>query len=316
MLKIAIVVEAVPPHCGGGEQVAWIHATEMARSYEVAVITLGETYSETTRDNVRVYTLPRQKRNLLAYMTTHRATLNHCIDQIAPTVIHCHMPNELAACLSPRDRLMVSTIHDGVPENEQLQLQFSSKLEWLRFKIIRRININKSDLITCVSQHNRDTMRALYPKSVAKFSFIPNPIYDRFFSPPIDGRDGYVLNFGRQIPLKVASLLDTARQMPETRFVFVGTGDMVQDYGLPNVQFVGFSAAVEEYIDKAALCVFPSLSENFPKFKQGDSRIAAFGDNTVKAVGEYGLNLDIQAPTPQAPSMKMALEQFIRNYNK
>lgn len=262
--KIAIVVEAVPPHCGGGEQVAWIHAVELAKNYEVAVVTLGETYSEATRDNVQVYSLPRQKRNLFAYLTTHRALLNRCIERISPTVIHCHMPNELAACLSPEDRLMVSTIHDGVPENEQLKLRFASKREWLRFKIIRRINVRKSDLITCVSQHNRDTMRALYPKYAAKFSFIPNPIYDRFFANTTVGDDGYVLNFGRQIPLKVAALLQAARQMCDTRFVFVGSGEMVKDYGLPNVEFVGFSDAVESYIDRAALCVFPSLSENFP----------------------------------------------------
>ncbi|MGI9233998.1 MAG: glycosyltransferase, partial [Woeseiaceae bacterium] len=111
-MKIAIVVEAIPPHCGGGEQVAWIHAVELAKNYEVAVVTLGETYSETTQDNVRVYCLPRQKRNLFAYLTTHRALLNRCIDRIAPTVIHCHMPNELAVCLKSQGRLMVSTIHD------------------------------------------------------------------------------------------------------------------------------------------------------------------------------------------------------------
>lgn len=59
-----------------------------------------------------------------------------------------------------------------------------------------------------------------------------------------------------------------------------------------------------------------SLFENFPKFKQSSTSIAAFGDNTVKAVAEYGLKVDVEAPTPQAPSMKMALEQFIKNYNK
>lgn len=258
------MVEAIPPHCGGGEQVAWIHAVELAKRYDVAVVTLGETHSETTRDNVRVYCLPRRKRNLFAYLTTHRTLLNQCIDRIAPNVIHCHMPNELAACLSPKDRLMVSTIHDGVPENEQLKLRFTSKRDWLRFKVIRRINVKKSDLITCVSRHNRDTMRALYPKSATKFSFIPNPIYDRFFGPTTNGDEGYVLNFGRQIALKMAPLLEVAKNMPDTHFVFVGTGDMVKDYGLANVRFVGFSAAVEEYIDRAALCVFPSLSENFP----------------------------------------------------
>ncbi len=59
-----------------------------------------------------------------------------------------------------------------------------------------------------------------------------------------------------------------------------------------------------------------SLTENFPDFVQENTRIAAFGENTAKAVTESGLRLDIEAPTPQAPSMKMALEQFVKNHNK
>ncbi len=59
-----------------------------------------------------------------------------------------------------------------------------------------------------------------------------------------------------------------------------------------------------------------SLLQNFPDFKQNDTRIASFGPSTAKAVKEAGLRLDIQAPTPQAPSMTMALEQYIKNTNK
>jgi uroporphyrinogen-III synthase len=59
-----------------------------------------------------------------------------------------------------------------------------------------------------------------------------------------------------------------------------------------------------------------ALFENFKEFKQNNIRIAAFGENTIKAVREAGLHLDIEAPTPQAPSMKMALEQYIKNFNK
>jgi glycosyltransferase involved in cell wall biosynthesis len=55
-----------------------------------------------------------------------------------------------------------------------------------------------------------------------------------------------------------------AKETQGTQFVFVGTGEMVRDYGLPNVNFVGFCETVENYIDGAAVCVFPSLSENFP----------------------------------------------------
>ncbi len=59
-----------------------------------------------------------------------------------------------------------------------------------------------------------------------------------------------------------------------------------------------------------------SLLENFPKFKQNDTRIAAFGNSTAQAVTDASLRLDIQAPMPEAPSMTMALDQFIANSNK
>jgi uroporphyrinogen-III synthase len=59
-----------------------------------------------------------------------------------------------------------------------------------------------------------------------------------------------------------------------------------------------------------------SLRKNFPGLKQGNMRIAAFGYNTAQAVQQNGLRLDVHAPTPQAPSMTMALEQYIKEANK
>ena len=59
-----------------------------------------------------------------------------------------------------------------------------------------------------------------------------------------------------------------------------------------------------------------SLFQNFPDFKQNDTKIASFGTKTAKAAEEAGLRLDITAPQPQAPSMTMALENFIKDYNK
>lgn len=59
-----------------------------------------------------------------------------------------------------------------------------------------------------------------------------------------------------------------------------------------------------------------SLIQNFPEFEQNSTKIASFGPTTAKAVIDAGLRLDIQAPTAQAPSMTMALEQFIKNHNK
>ncbi|RCS28342.1 uroporphyrinogen-III synthase [Polaribacter sp. WD7] len=59
-----------------------------------------------------------------------------------------------------------------------------------------------------------------------------------------------------------------------------------------------------------------SLFKNFPNFKQNNTRIAAFGNSTVKAVNEAGLKCDIQAPAPETPSMTMALEKYIKEVNK
>jgi uroporphyrinogen-III synthase len=59
-----------------------------------------------------------------------------------------------------------------------------------------------------------------------------------------------------------------------------------------------------------------SLFQNFPDFKQNETRIAVFGDTTIKAVEEKGLRVDIAAPTAETPSMTMALEKYIDKVNK
>ena len=58
-----------------------------------------------------------------------------------------------------------------------------------------------------------------------------------------------------------------------------------------------------------------SLFDNFPNFSQGNTRIAAFGPTTAKAVVDAGLELDIEAPMPNAPSMTGALELYIKSVN-
>jgi len=59
-----------------------------------------------------------------------------------------------------------------------------------------------------------------------------------------------------------------------------------------------------------------SLYENFPDFKQNDTRFAVFGNSTSQAVEERGLTINIKAPTPETPSMTMALEQYLQKSNK
>lgn len=59
-----------------------------------------------------------------------------------------------------------------------------------------------------------------------------------------------------------------------------------------------------------------SLLKNFPDFKQNDTRIAAFGNSTVEAAKKAELRIDIKAPTPETPSMTMALQKYITSVNK
>lgn len=56
-----------------------------------------------------------------------------------------------------------------------------------------------------------------------------------------------------------------------------------------------------------------ALYKSFPLFEQEDRRIAVFGDDTRKAAEEAGLKIDIVAPTPETPSMTMALEKYLRS---
>jgi len=58
-----------------------------------------------------------------------------------------------------------------------------------------------------------------------------------------------------------------------------------------------------------------SLFENFPDFKQNNTRIAVFGNTTSRAAEEKGLFVNIKAPTPEAPSMTKALEDYIIKAN-
>ena len=59
-----------------------------------------------------------------------------------------------------------------------------------------------------------------------------------------------------------------------------------------------------------------SLFHNFPDFKQNETRLAVFGNTTIKAVEAKGLRVDIAAPTPETPSMTMALKKYIDQVNK
>lgn len=77
----------------------------------------------------------------------------------------------------------------------------------------------------------------------------------------------------------------------------------------------------EEKFDYDMLLFFsPSgidaLKKNFPAFVQGDIQIGTLGAATAKAVTDAGLRLDMEAPTPEAPSITAALDLFLKKQSE
>jgi uroporphyrinogen-III synthase len=54
-----------------------------------------------------------------------------------------------------------------------------------------------------------------------------------------------------------------------------------------------------------------SLFTNFPQFVQDETFIGTFGPNTAKAGEKAGLRIDLKVPSPEFPSMTMALDKFL-----
>jgi uroporphyrinogen-III synthase len=101
---------------------------------------------------------------------------------------------------------------------------------------------------------------------------------------------------------------------------------MLDEIGVKWKQAVFYNTVISDLSDLADvyydILVFfspsgiESLFHNFPNFKQNNTRIAVFGNTTVKAVENKGLRVDISAPTTEMPSMTMALNKYIQNVNK
>ena len=59
-----------------------------------------------------------------------------------------------------------------------------------------------------------------------------------------------------------------------------------------------------------------SLLKNVPDFKERNIRLACFGKATANAIKEAGLELHLEAPTPQAPSITGSIDLYLEQCNK
>jgi len=102
--------------------------------------------------------------------------------------------------------------------------------------------------------------------------------------------------------------------------------DTLSSFGIEHIKAILYKTVCSDLSDLANvnydMLVFfspsgiTSLLKNFPKFKQNATRIAAFGATTTQAVTEANLKVDVMAPIPEAPSMTMAIEQYLKKVNK
>ncbi len=133
--------------------------------------------------------------------------------------------------------------------------------------------------------------------------------------------------FGKQTPKDLAEVL---KKHTSEKFLYPcsdvaaeATEIALKSQGIDFTPAVLFKTVVSDLNDLANvfydIIVFfspssvQSLYTNFSDFKQQNTRIAAFGKTTQQAIIDAGLILDIPAPTPEAPSMTMAIEQYIKS---
>jgi uroporphyrinogen-III synthase len=115
---------------------------------------------------------------------------------------------------------------------------------------------------------------------------------------------------------------DLAYLMPCSNVLSDGFLLKAGEFGLKVTKAIMFQTVSSDLSDLAdikydVLCFFSpvgikSLFENFPDFVQNDTKIAALGIQTHEAVRQRGLRLDIAAPTPEFPSLVMALEACLK----
>ena len=96
--------------------------------------------------------------------------------------------------------------------------------------------------------------------------------------------------------------LFTKAKLDHGSAVFVHTvNNDLKDLDLTNYQLVAFYSPSD----------VKSLLENFPGFEQGGLLFATYGSSTAKAMKDAKLKVEIQTPTPEAPSIAEALLKYM-----
>ncbi|MDX1272296.1 uroporphyrinogen-III synthase [Bizionia paragorgiae] len=225
--------------------------------------------------------------------------------------------------LSERQKVKIdfrSFIHvEGVPSKEIRQ----QKIDLSKFSAVILTSRNAIDHFFRIAEEMRfkvpDTMKYFCQSEAVAYYLQKYVVYRK--------RKIYVgkRTFSELSPL-IKKYKDETFLLPTTDKLKPEVPETLNELGVSWKEAVFYRTVISDLSDLANvsydILVFfspsgiESLFHNFPDFKQNDTRIAVFGNTTIKAVEERGLRVDIAAPTPETPSMTMALKKYIEKVNK
>ncbi|MEY2970086.1 MAG: hypothetical protein RLZZ599_459 [Bacteroidota bacterium] len=133
--------------------------------------------------------------------------------------------------------------------------------------------------------------------------------------------------------IQIKELIPTLKKFKNEEFLMPSSDSLkpsipaaLEDAGIKYTRAILFNTVVSDLSDLEDvfydILVFfspsgiKSLYENFPEFKQNNTRLACFGATTQQEAEKNGLIVDIPAPTPDAPSMTKAISDYIKDANK
>ena len=133
--------------------------------------------------------------------------------------------------------------------------------------------------------------------------------------------------------LKIEELIPTLKKFKNEKFLMPSSNSLkpsipeaLEEANIDYTRAILFNTVVSDLSDLEdvfydVLVFFSpsgikSLYENFPSFKQNNTRLACFGPTTQKEAENNGLIVDIPAPTPDAPSMTKAISDYMKVANK
>jgi len=133
--------------------------------------------------------------------------------------------------------------------------------------------------------------------------------------------------------IQIKELIPTLKKFKNEEFLMPSSDSLkpsipaaLEDAGIKYTRAILFNTVVSDLSDLEDvfydILVFfspsgiKSLYENFPEFKQNNTRLACFGAITQQEAEKNGLIVDIPAPTPDAPSMTKAISDYIKDVNK